>query len=208
MIRVTCSGCGSQLNAKDELAGQTRKCPKCRAPIVIPSADTPADPAGEVLVQDGSVAPLTPLNVPERLAATSRYLICDNAKLVASWEGGGQSWMLKTHSGWISAARNPDQLPNQGDFKLIELRLANTDDGLRLDGITSYQLAPRWALSSLGQGDHQVLSKVTGPGGLSRRQKDVVRQTIMDQFMHPVWKDADRVLEYLANADYHSPGTG
>ena len=35
MIRVTCSNCGAKLNAKEKLAGQTRKCPKCSEPVLI-----------------------------------------------------------------------------------------------------------------------------------------------------------------------------
>lgn len=37
MIRIQCKSCGSKLNAKAKLAGQTRKCPKCGEPIVIPA---------------------------------------------------------------------------------------------------------------------------------------------------------------------------
>ena len=34
-IRVKCKNCGSKIEAKDELAGQTRQCPKCKSPILI-----------------------------------------------------------------------------------------------------------------------------------------------------------------------------
>ena len=37
-IRVTCSGCGSTLKIKDELAGRDGTCPKCKAAIHIPKA--------------------------------------------------------------------------------------------------------------------------------------------------------------------------
>ena len=45
MIRVTCPGCGSTIGAKDELLGETRKCPKCGNQLVISpraSANAPA----------------------------------------------------------------------------------------------------------------------------------------------------------------------
>jgi hypothetical protein len=218
MIRVTCPGCGVKLNAKDELAGRTRRCPQCGAPVPIPKVETPAEPPpqGPAGVADAAPgeeaigtpeATLRPVAVPQRLDPTSRYLICDSAKLVADWKANGRGWMLKTNAGLISAVRNPDQLPNQGDFKLVELGFKTTEDGVRLDGITSYQLAPRWALTHLDKGDHKILSAVTGPGGLNKTQKSAVHQVIMDQLMHEVWKDAQRVLDYLANTDYHSPGT-
>lgn len=35
MIRIICPGCGSKLNAKEKLVGQTRPCPKCGQPIMI-----------------------------------------------------------------------------------------------------------------------------------------------------------------------------
>ncbi len=207
MIRVECPSCGSRLNVKDELAGQTRNCPKCRSPITIPQEGLKDGPSVEPAARNDEDGLLSPLEAPRRLAASSRYLICDSSRLVATWEAGGQGWMLKANSGWVSAARNPDQLPNQGNFQLVELLLANTDDGLCLIGLTSYQLVPRWALTSLSQGEHRILAKITGPGHLGRQQKDIVRRWIMEQFMHPVWKDAENVLEYLANADYHSAGT-
>ena len=51
MIRVTCPHCGSKLNAKDELAGQTRKCPKCAQPVRI-VADAAASIADDVGLDD------------------------------------------------------------------------------------------------------------------------------------------------------------
>ena len=60
----------------------------------------------------------------------------------------------------------------------------------------------------LDQGDDRLSSKITGPGSLNRDQKNAVRQALKEQFMRPVWEEAAEVLEYLANADYHSPGVG
>ena len=73
--------------------------------------------------------------------------------------------------------------------------------------MTSYQLAQSWALTTLDKGDDKILSTVVALGRLNKVQKDVVRQTIKDRLMHPVWTDAQNVLDYLANTDYHSPGT-
>ena len=218
MISVTCPSCGAKLNAKDQLAGETRKCPKCGQPVLITRSAAPPEPAGQASPGPDESAPdaqihgatktaLQKLDVPERLDRQNHYLICDKIKLVATWENNGQSWMFKTNFGMVSAARNHEQLPTQGDFKLVELQIDMTDAGLRLAGMVSYQLAPRWALTQLDKGDDKVVSKITAPGSLNKDQKGVVRNVIKDRFMRQVWQDAQRVLDYLANTDYHSPGT-
>jgi hypothetical protein len=236
MIHLFCPNCQSRLSAKDELLGQTRNCPQCGEPVLIalravggsgirtdppPPAghaecptqwadvpSTPSDqPATEEPVYDLSQSALPQSDVLKRLDRHHHYLICDRSKLVAAWKDDGQGWLLKTNAGLVSAVRNSEQLPNQGDFKLVELRLHRTDAGLRLAGIRSYQLAQRWALTSLDKGDDKIVSKITGLGCLNRDQKNVVRQVIKDHFMREVWADAENVLEYLADTDYHSPGT-
>jgi len=212
MIRVICPGCNCKLNAKDELAGQTRKCPQCGAPVLIAPAEptaaaSPGTPSTETEADTDFGATLRAVDAPKRLEPNNRYLICDSSKLVACWKNDGQSWMLKTSAGLASAKRNRDMLPNRGNFKLVELQMAHTDDGLRLQGITSYQLAESWALTSLNQGDNAILSKITGPGSLNKEQKALIRLEIRDQLMHDVWTDAENVLQYLSDTDYHSPGT-
>jgi hypothetical protein len=219
MIRITCSGCGSKLHAKQELAGQTRKCPKCGTSIRI-SAGQPAEDASSAAsldvdeaapdehVQSAAKTSLPAHHWPERLNRHHHYLICDRSKLAATWQNNGEGWLLKTSAGFISASRNHDQLPAQGDFRLVELRLETTEDGRRLVGIMVYQLAPRWALTALDKGDDQILSKIAGLGSLNKEQKNAVRNAIKDQFMHQVWEHADKVLDYLGNTDFHSPGPG
>jgi len=167
-----------------------------------------ADGSSPSQVLTGSKIGLPHKDAPERLNRHNHYLICDKAKLVATWENNGRGWMLKTSSGMISALRNHEQLPSQGDFKLVELKLKATDDGLRLTGIHSYQLTQRWALTNLDKGDDKILGSITGSGFLNREQKGVVRGVIKDQFMRHVWEDAHHVLEYLMNSDFHSAGVG
>ena len=220
MIRVVCTGCNSKLSAKPELAGHNRKCPKCGTVVTIPKPElTPEtaadfeevlDDAGDQHVEAPSQTKtkLPAFEAPERLDRQNRYLICDKAKLVATWKNDGHGWMLKSGFGMISATRNHEQLPAQGNFKLVELKIDMTGDGLRLHGVTVYQLAPRWALTKLDKGDDQIVSSITGSGALNRDQKSVVRAFIKDQFMRQVWEEADEVLDYLGNTDYHSAGVG
>jgi hypothetical protein len=222
MIRVTCASCDVTLKAKDELAGQTRKCPKCGATVQIPEVAPDAEEAAAAAEADDwagldEVAPdqhvhaaldhlLPKVERPERLTRLNRYLICDKAHLFATWESNGQGWMLKTNAGFVKASRNADQLPSQGDYTLVEMVMGMTDDGLRLQGIHCYELAKRWALTTLEQDDHKILSRITGPGHLTKEQKSVVQKFLREQFMRDVWQDAREVLDYLANLDYHSPG--
>jgi len=218
MIRITCPGCGSKLGAKQELAGQTRTCPKCGTAVEIPLRP-PAAPAASQThagkqakahqhVQAATEDSLPAHHWPERLDRNHHYLICGRSKLVAAWQNNGEGWMLKTNAGLISASRNRDQIPSQGDFKLVELKLETMETGRRLVGIVSYQLAARWALTSLDKGDDAIASKITGLGSLNKEQKGAVRSAIKELFMHQIWEHADRVFEYLDNTDYHSPGTG
>jgi hypothetical protein len=215
MIRVTCPSCGSKLNAKDELAGHTRKCPKCAQPVLI-VADAPAVTTGvgveqtpaNARIQPDAEEPLLSLHLLDRLHREYHYLVCDKEHLLATWENNGQGWMLKTHTGLVNAKRNSDKLPNQGDFRLVELKFTQTPDGKRLSGLTTYQLASHWALIALAQGDDPIVEKVANYGTLNRDQKNAVRQALRDQFMRPVWENADDVLEYLGNVDYHSHSVG
>jgi len=218
MICLVCPNCRSRLNAKDELLGQTRNCPKCGQPVLIAAPDDSAELLGGTGVTPLAPAPTEPVydlgqpglaqpDLPKRLERHNHYLICDRSKLVATWKDDGQGWLLRTNAGLVSAVRNADQLPNQGDFKLVELRLERSAAGIRLTGIRSYQLAQRWALTNLDKGDDKIVSRITGLGCLNRDQKNVVRQAIKDHLMREVWAEAASVLEYLASTDYHSPGT-
>ncbi|MEE8450882.1 MAG: hypothetical protein V3R99_03175 [Thermoguttaceae bacterium] len=200
------------LNAKDELEGQTRKCPKCGTPLVIAKPDPSEMPSSEspqisTATDGGGETTLRPIDAPVRLDPTSRYLILDETRLVAAWKNDSQGWMLKTTAGLIGAKQNRDQLPTHGNFKFVELKVVRDEEGPRLSALTSHQLATGWALTALDKGDNQILSKITAPGSLNRDQKAVIRLLIRDQLMYEVWQNSRGVLDYLADNDYHSPGT-
>ncbi len=207
MIRTTCPSCGSKLTAKDKLAGQTRKCPKCGGPVVIAAPDPAAEPDPKGFVEGAAASTLLALEMPTRLTKASRYMICDSSKVVAFWQDNGKGWQLHTTAGLIAAKRNSDMLPHRGNFMMAELLFNATDAGPRLRGLTVYKLAESWALTQLAKGDHDILATVVGVGSLTRLQKTAMRQAIKDQMMHPVWAEATSVLEFLGNTDYHSSGT-
>jgi hypothetical protein len=212
MIHFACPSCSKKLHAKDQLAGRTAKCPNCKNPFKIPQASElpetiPLDDAqpGEHLISI-SEEHLASFDAPERLSRESHYFICDKSRVVALWESNGSGWMIRSGAGFIPAKRNRDKIPTSGDFQLTELKLAMTPEGRRLSGLISYQLASRWALTALDQGDDPILEKITGLGCLNKDQKNAVRQTLKEQFMRPVWQDATAIIEYLANNDYRSHG--
>jgi len=217
MIRMICPRCRSKLHAKDALTGQTRDCPKCGASLLIsPSAADSASATengtalAEVEADQHAHVPeeeaLPEIAPPQRLDRQNHYLICDRGQVFAAWENNGDGWMLRTTAGFISAVRNSEKLPAQGDFKLVELQMVVLDNVVRLSGISVYQVAKRWALTTLNQGDERILGSVTGPAALNRDQKFAVRKYLSERFMRNVWENADAVMDYLSNTDYHSSG--
>lgn len=229
MIRFQCPGCGSSLSAKDELAGQVRACPKCKTPCPIPaapsnegdaavaSADAPENmeetpPADASVGQPPNTTDQGETTLPEpghawrleRLVRTHRYLVCDRTRLVATWENDGQGWLLKTNAGLVNAVRNRDQIPTQGDFKLIELKLEHEPSGVQLRGLCTYQLSKNYALANLARGDDPIVRTITGFGSLNRDQKNMVRQVLRERFMREVWEQAQAIIDYLGNNDFHT----
>ena len=210
MIRIICPGCGVKINAKIELAGKTRKCPKCGGKIVVPKLKkSPAEKKSakapvEIIQANQAETRLPTADLPERLNRQHRYLICDKSRLLAKWRDDGQGWQVKGASGFMAAKRNTETLPAYGQFTLVELELELTDDGMRLQAITSYKLTSRFAMTKLALGDDDILQAVEAPGSLNREQKVAVRQALTDQFMREVWGGSTEVTEYLSNADYHS----
>lgn len=218
MIRVVCPGCQSTLDAKDKLAGQSRKCPKCGQVIQIPSLPEPAEQASDLpdaateaveqsvkveVIEEGLPRPTG----PTQLDRTNRYLICNRTSVFIVWSASS-GWMVKTNTGLVSAARNPQLLPSEGNFTMVELAMSRDDDGSRLRGLTCMKLAPRWALTALQQDDdNKILTKVKGPGSLNRDQKAAVLHFLREQFMPEVWENSQNVREFLTNSDFGSPGT-
>lgn len=239
MIRLTCPGCQSHLNAKDELVGQTRKCPKCGTEIVIMAPAAPEPPLVEPLPPEPSAEPWVPPSVPstspaepsippadapegdtdisldeplptfrgpERLTRLNHYVICNSTAVVACWQNNGRGWMVYTPTGFVSATRNHQKIPTAGTFQLLDFQMKTVDDVLRLDGLFVYRLNNRWALLNLSKGDDAVMSTISAAGSLNREQKAAVREFLREHLMRSIWENAETVLEYLGNVDYHSPG--
>ncbi len=222
MIRVTCPDCGSTIGAKDELLGETRKCPKCgRSLLISPraSANVPAsadpgitqpktDSAADSAADGADLGTVKKVEAIDRLGRSNFYIILNKTSVVATWENDGRGWMLKTSAGMIPANRNLDQLPGQGNFQMVELKLSMSDKGKQLDGLQAYQLAQRYALTAIEKGDDNLCKRITGSCGLNKDQKHQVRKLVREQFMRHVWEDATNVFEFLASEDQHTTGVG
>jgi len=213
MIRIVCPSCGSKLNAKDKHAGKTKPCPKCGQPIY-------------VMVPEGvEVLPSMPVDEPapaqfgllgnkqrlqshflDRLNRHNRYWICDSAHVVATWAQDGKGWLLKTNAGMVSAARNREKVPCEGNFVLVELKMETIEEGMKLRGITAYKILQRWALPTIAEGDDAICAKIAGYGTLSREQKSVIRLALKEHFMYEIWEGATKVLEFLNSPDAHTHG--
>jgi hypothetical protein len=213
MIRITCPGCGSKLNAKEKHAGKTKPCPKCGQPIyvlvpegveVLPSipVDEP-DPAQFGLI--GAKQSLKS-HFLDRLNRHYRYWICNSTHIIATWAHDGKGWQLKTNAGMVSASRNREKIPCEGNFVLIELKMETIEEGMKLRGITTYKIPQRWALPTIAEGDDALCHKITGFGTLSREQKSVIRLALKEYFMYEIWEGATKVLEFLNSSDAHAHG--
>lgn len=225
-IAIVCPHCSARLNAKVALIGQRRPCPKCKNEILIaPAATAENDPAARPTLgaaanngRSGSsgegglanqIATAAAEGLPShrfliRLNRHHLYYICDRSKVFASWENNGQGWQVRAQSGMVSAVRNQHLLPQQGDFRLVEIHAEHTPDGIRLRGLTCYRLADRWALRSLARGDDEIVEKIIDHAGLSREQKNAIRLALRERFMHEVWQHAGPLTDFLGNADYHT----
>lgn len=219
MFRIECPNCHSKLNAKKSLIGQVRACPKCKSPITIeepaPEVDVPSpidfqpipNPPGHAVVPDqrDAVADGLGFQKPHRLDPHFKYLVLGPNGLIAKWEGSADGWQLKATTGFLGAKRNPEGIPKEGRFVLVELRVRTVEAvGHRLNGLCVYRLAQRWALNALAKSEGEILKKIEGHAGLLRDQKLAVRRYLRDTYMPEFMHRAHRVSEFLSGDDFHA----
>jgi DNA-directed RNA polymerase subunit RPC12/RpoP len=71
-IRYKCDECGSVLNIKDEKAGTTGRCPKCKAEFLVPAPDAAGPHDDDELADEAPEAPAEKPAVVEALAGKTR----------------------------------------------------------------------------------------------------------------------------------------
>lgn len=198
MIRVICENCQSRLDAKDELLGQVRNCPKCHNPIkIVPVQvkDIPVTPniVSDIIFNEGEG--LKP-KYPRELDFRNKYCICSNETLVAVWESG-KGWAYKTGQGFVSAAKNREVIPEKGSFTLVEIVVNEIDDAKRPCQIKAYKLNSRWALPEIALGNHNILEKIQCETQLSPHQKKLVLDYLKTVYMPDFLYQSKELIRFL-----------
>ncbi len=215
-IRVICGSCGSKIDAKDELRGQTRRCPKCRQPILIEPAAQPQAPkpqpvkaASTASGSDASdaAAPATEGLKMRRLRPDDLYFVVGSDKLVAYWKSG-EGWMLNVGNGFSQVKRSPGLIPDLGEFVLAEGRVAQTDNGRRLKAMRFWSLTGRGVLLALGRAETEILEKAQFPTVPNGSQKRFILDQIRKLYFRDFTDDALEIVEFLTSFDSHSQSIG
>ena len=217
-IRVICGSCGSKIDAKDELRGQTRRCPKCRQPILIePAAQPQASKSQPVKAAQSqarpanaasdAASPATEGLKMRRLRPDDLYFVVGSDKLVAYWKSG-EGWMLNVGNGFSQVKRSPGLIPDLGEFVLAEGRVAQTDNGRRLKGLRFWSLTGRGVLLALGRAETEILEKAQFPTVPSGSQKRFILDQIRKLYFRDFTDDALEVVEFLTSFDSHSQSVG
>ncbi len=148
-----------------------------------------------------------PVERPKRLEPRFRYLILDSERLLAVWqlENG---WQINDGSRLVSAKRNAQLIPKQGDFRFIELQLGTVNEEFLITKLRIFQLARQYSISKIALDENDVLSTITGAASLTRSQKNALFQGLKKYFMRSVWADSPAVYDFLLNEDFHSSEIG
>ena len=202
VLVVYCASCGSKLNAKEELRGQTRKCPKCGQPVLID--DKPTEPVSQYkqtggITQTQLTGPTIEdehIEKPSRLDFANRYFIVGYDRLIAVWEAG-KGWRVNVGAGFALAKQNVGAIPDQGTFTLVELLV---DEARNPVDMRLYKITKRGALTALYRDESEVLNSIEGIGSLSKAQKAVLVSYMRKNFMQSFFDSEPRIMQYLTNA--------
>jgi len=222
-IRVICKNCLSKIDAKEELLGQIRRCPKCQNPILIQPANvanktsqTPKQESGKkaTVPSSGTIQKTKPLGkisynnldgiahvkVPETLDPHNKYFIFGYDQLIAYWEVD-KGWQYNVGSGFASAKRNKDQIPNEGNFVFVEMIIKQTETGKQFAGLKNFNINEKWALSAIAREEYEILEKVKEKGVLSKQQRFQLLAFIRKTYMPDFLLNAKNIYNYLIS-DY------
>ena len=205
VFQIYCPSCGSKLNAKASLEGQTRNCPKCKTPFLIQrhfDLETPAAPPPQIEIPSPEVAlPATDAAdvavQVHRLEFHNRYFILGLDRVVAVWEGS-KGWQVNVGSGFAPARTNMEAVPDQGVFAFVEMMIeGGIPQKLQISKISS-----RGALTVLFRDAHAILGKLEESTGLTAPQKDALLRYLRQVFMSSVLDGASEVIAYLTSPSY------
>ena len=223
-IRVICKNCGSKIEAKDELSGQVRNCPKCKSQILIvpnneneaPSHESddiatnvvknsydnfdeeiisPHEDDENRIVYDNSV-PLPNHNPPAKLIPNHRYFIFAHERMIAYWEIN-KGWQFNIGTGFVNAMYNKELLPNTGTYKFVELIIEQTETGKRLTGLRTFSITKKWAIPAIGREPEEILSEIGGKAVLTKLQRMKLLAFIRSNYMPDFLSNCKEVYDYL-----------
>ena len=205
-FHIFCRSCGVKLNAREELVGQTRNCPKCSHPILIQREEEAVTPitVSEPSITEIAVGPKIGEvggfieGLPERLEYRNRYYIVGTDRVIAVWEPG-KSWQINIGNGFAPAKKNPNAIPDQGTFALVELVIGSSEDGNRPETLKVFKISIRGALTSLYRDEGEILHKVDSSGQLTKHQKGVLMRHLQRTFMYEVLAEAVDVRRVLSD---------
>lgn len=215
-IRVVCRSCGSKIDAKDELRGQTRRCPKCRQPILIvpESGAAPASSATKIVPKVVPVPSATTDSADaestlkvRRMRPDNLYVILGPDREIARWKAN-EGWFVNAGNGFSAAKRAPERIPDTGEYVLAEGYVAHTDAGRRLKALRFWSLTGRGVLSALLRTETEILEKAKFPTTLSGSQKKFLLKHIRDNYFYEFTDDAPEIVEFLTSFDAHSREIG
>ena len=191
IFQIHCPSCGSKLNAKASMEGQTRNCPRCKTSILIQRYYDLDDPA---VGSPDSTMPTESVVRAQTLEFQNRYFILGLDRLIAAWEGN-TGWYVNVGSGFAPARNNMAAVPDQGIFAFVEMMMdAGIPHRLNISKISS-----RGALTVLFRDAHAILGKLEEPTELTAAQKDVLLRYLRQIFMSSVLDGADNVIAYLTS---------
>ena len=206
MFQILCPSCGAKLNAREEIVGQTRNCPKCSQPVLIQPEEGPVTPI-TVNVPSITDVPVGPrigevggaiAGLPERLEYRHRYYVVGPERMIAVWEPG-KSWQINIGNGFAPAKKNPNAIPDQGTFAFVELVIGAPEDGNRLERLKIFKISIRGALTSLYRDEGEILHKVDGPAQLTKNQKNVLMSYLQRNFMYEALAEAAEIRQMLTD---------
>ena len=215
-IRVICKNCGSKIDAKDELMGQVRHCPKCESDILIAPENDISDefnifsvnsneshleviavqPADENQIVYDSLERLPTHDPPTKLLSNCRYFIFAHDRMLAAWEIG-KGWQFNTTNGFVSAKINKEMLPTSGTFKFVEMMITQLETGKQLSGIRTFSIAGRWAIPAIGREPEEILAKIDGNAVMTKPQRQILLAFIRKHYMPDFMQNSRKVYDYL-----------
>lgn len=214
-IRIVCKFCGSKIDAHEKLLGQTRPCPKCNHPLLIES--TP-DQKMQIPVPQAVAVPSTvPVDESQAIGSAVRYIkrlipgnlyvIVNHERVIAYWKPS-DSWLYNVGTGFVSAKRNINEIPEHGEYVLIEGFVHQTENGQRLKGLRFFSLSGPAVLVSIGRSETEILEKITRPCSLTPANKRFFLKFVREHYFNQFTEDFMEAIEFLTNDDIHTRELG